>query len=143
MGHYGALFVTIHFIHNLQMGPISQSTCHWKVFSGQCNEHSSLMGLNGALSSTLHFLHNLQMGPISYTVFSAQSNVTFQLIGPIHMLQRKKGCEYSPCCVIHETSYILHKTLLHRGCLHSNHDTLKSAFCCQYNLFLRILVRLS
>ncbi len=33
----GALFTTLHFLHNLQMGLISQSVCNWQAFSAWCN----------------------------------------------------------------------------------------------------------
>jgi hypothetical protein len=33
----GAVFTRLHFLHNLQMDPISKSVCHWQAFPALCN----------------------------------------------------------------------------------------------------------
>ncbi len=78
----GAIFTTLHFLHNLQMCSFNESVCPWQAFPAKCNVTIQLTGpvcklhinlsvvstVPGAIFITLHFLHNLQMGSISVSV---------------------------------------------------------------------------
>ncbi len=96
------LFTTLHFLHNLLFGPISQSVCPQQTFIAWCNviimliwptDKSQRKGrvvntTASALFTTLHFLHNLRFGSISWSVcpqyaFTAKYNVIIILIWPI------------------------------------------------------------
>ncbi len=104
----GIVVTTLHFLHNLQLGPISFSVCPcqaflaqsyvvfqltWPIHESQINDVMNTTP--GIVFTTLHFLHNLQMGPISFSVcpcqaFLAQSYVALQLTWPIHKTQNNK-----------------------------------------------------
>ncbi len=104
----GAVFTTLYFLLNLQMGPISLIVCPWLPFTAQCNvalelirhicklqrKYSFVNMAHGTVFTTLHFLFNLQMGTMSLIVcpwlpFTAQCNVALELIRHICKLQRK------------------------------------------------------
>ncbi len=104
----GTAFITLHFLRNLQNGPISQSFCYLLAFPAQCYLTPELSGpihklrrkcsvvnmVPGTAFTTLHFLRNLQNGPISQSfchslAFPAKCYVTHKLIGPIRELRRK------------------------------------------------------
>ncbi len=120
-------FTTLHFLHNLQMGPVSQSVCSWQAFPAKCK---TTFQLNGPICNlqrklcvdnmtpevvftTLHFLHNLQMGLVSQSVcsweaFPNKCETTFQLNGPICNLQRKLCVDNMTPEVVFTTLHFLH-----------------------------------
>ncbi len=105
----GTVFITLHFLCNLRMNPISQSvTVCWagKVLQEQTPQlirpiHHAQRKNRGisfaprTAITKLHFLHNLQTGPVRNGVTLHQAGNAFkrqtlQLIWPLHQSQRKK-----------------------------------------------------
>ncbi len=66
----GTVFTTLHFLRNLQMGPIGLSL-HYIRLEGLPGTNTLVYWVKisvnitpGTVFTTLHFLRNLQMGPI-------------------------------------------------------------------------------
>ncbi len=82
----GSVFTKLHFLCNLQTGPISKSVCPWQAFLAQCNVNLQIIVLihilqrkcivvniaPGSVFTTPHFLHNLHIGPITKTYYTWQ-----------------------------------------------------------------------
>ncbi len=71
----GTVFTTLHFLRNLQMGPIGLSL-HYIILEGLPGTNTlaywvkiSVVNITpGTVFTALHFLRNLQMSPISFSV---------------------------------------------------------------------------
>ncbi len=69
----GGIFTTLHFLHNLRTGPISQSIFHWQAFTAQCYV---TVWLNGLISDLRRKLSVVNMVPGHYLT-SGQNFPTF------------------------------------------------------------------
>ncbi len=104
---------TLHFLHNLQIGPLSYSDRLWIWSKGLSVANNPAYCAYSRVTKkmkyceyspwfqTLHFLHSLWMGSISYSVRlckdrKACQNQTLWLIVHICKWQKIKCCEYSP-----------------------------------------------
>ncbi len=100
---YDSIFTPLHFLCNLQMGPISFSVCPWQAFPTFCNVAVWLLGpihklwrkwsVVNMTPYSQHFIFFV-MGQVSLIVcpwqaFPIYCNVALWHLGPIRKLWRK------------------------------------------------------